>query len=167
MNYSQRDNIIMTTLPQYSNRMIVNESQMDEAGNYWIHKLGVKTKNITNPVKALSGGNQQKVVLGKWFAMNPKILILDGPTVGVDVGAKAGIFKTIWEMVDELGMSVILISDEIREIVTNCQRVLVMHNGHIIKELDKPEEITEVHIQNLMDSQKKSTTKDIRERGTR
>jgi simple sugar transport system ATP-binding protein len=74
----------------------------------------------------------------------------------VDVGAKAGIFKTIREMVDKWGMSVILISDEIKELTANCQRIIVMQNGRIYKELNTPEEIDDKYIQSILEAQKKA-----------
>jgi len=154
MRYSQRDNIVLAALGMHTHKGLLDEEAMSRTGQTWIDNLDVKTDDQFKEVKTLSGGNQQKIVLGKWFVMNPRILILDGPTVGVDVGAKAGIFKTIWDMVEATGMSVILISDEIREVTANCQRVLVMHNGRIVKEFTKAEEIDDEYIQGFLESQK-------------
>ena len=154
MNYSQRDNIVLAMLKNFTKKGFLDEEKMDEVSQNWIDLIGVKTDDQNKEVKTLSGGNQQKIVLAKWFEMRPKVLILDGPTVGVDVGAKAGIFRTIWEMVEQSGMSVILISDEIREITANCQKVLIMHNGRIEKIIDKPEEIDDTYIQNYLETRK-------------
>lgn len=89
-----------------------------------------------NPVKSLSGGNQQKIVLIKWLAANPKILILNCPTVGVDVGAKSDIHEIVRRLATDKGVGVIVISDDILEIMQLCNRVLIMKNGHFDYETD-------------------------------
>jgi simple sugar transport system ATP-binding protein len=93
----------------------------------------VKIGKPSNAVSTLSGGNQQKVVLGKWLATNPRLLILDSPTVGVDVGARAGIFAIVRKLA-EAGMAILLISDEIPEVYFNADRVLHMRDGRIVGE---------------------------------
>ena len=103
------------------------------AGNKWITDLKIKTKNSLNPVTSLSGGNQQRVVLAKWFAMNPHLMILNGPTVGVDIGSKREILEIIRDRAKN-GMSFLVISDDIPELVQICHRVLVIKNGVIAKE---------------------------------
>lgn len=156
MDYSQRDNIILPTISKFTRKGLLDEVRMTETANHWIDEVKVKTDDVFKEVKTLSGGNQQKIVLAKWLEMNPKVLILDGPTVGVDVGAKASIFKTIHEMVEKYEMSVILISDEIRELTANCNRVLVMQNGRLCRILDKPEEIDDDYIKGILDEQKRA-----------
>jgi ribose transport system ATP-binding protein len=84
-------------------------------------------------VKQLSGGNQQKVVIAKWLSMSPNVIILDEPTRGIDVGTKNEIYLLINKLRDE-GMSIILISSEIEEILNICDRIMVMHDGSIIRE---------------------------------
>ena len=103
--------------------------------------MGVKTKNPENPVKTLSGGNQQKVVLAKWLATHPKLLILDNPTVGVDIAAKNSIYNIIKELAKEK-LAIILISDEVPEVYRNSDRILIMHKGRVKEEIS-PEEISE------------------------
>jgi len=100
--------------------------------------VNIKTPSVMNLVETLSGGNQQKVSLGKWIATNPKILILDSPTVGIDIGSKSEIYHYIQELAKS-GIAVIIISDEIEEIVTNCNRVAVMSNGEIVREYQSEE----------------------------
>lgn len=157
MSYPQRDNIVLATLSNFRNRhRLLDERKMSIVSQKWISLIKVKTDDQFKTVKTLSGGNQQKIVLAKWLEMQPKVLILDGPTVGVDVGAKAGIFRTIREMVDKWGMSVILISDEIKELTANCQRIIIMQNGRIFRELNKPEEIDDKYIQCILEAQKKA-----------
>jgi simple sugar transport system ATP-binding protein len=98
-------------------------------------ELSVKTPSLNLPASSLSGGNQQKVVVAKWLATNPKVFILDGPTVGIDVGSKRDIHEIIRGLADE-GVGIIIISDEIPEVLQNCNRILVMRKGRIAKEFD-------------------------------
>ncbi|SAK86777.1 ABC transporter [Caballeronia hypogeia] len=97
----------------------------------WIAQLAVKIGKPDDAVSTLSGGNQQRIVLAKWLATNPKLLILDSPTVGVDVGARAGIFAIIHKLAAQ-GMAILLISDEIPEVYFNADRILHMRNGRVV-----------------------------------
>jgi ABC-type sugar transport system ATPase subunit len=108
--------------------------------NQYVERLQIKISSLKQAVKNLSGGNQQKVVIGKWLATEPKVLILDEPTRGIDVGAKAEVHRIITELADE-GMSILLISSELSEILGISDRVLVMHNGRITADL--PREIAD------------------------
>jgi ABC-type sugar transport system ATPase subunit len=101
-------------------------------------RLGIKTPSVESAVDRLSGGNQQKVVIGKWLARRPKVLILDEPSRGVDIGARAEIHQIIRELTAE-GTSVIIISSEAEELPGLCHRVLVLAEGRIIKELNGAE----------------------------
>jgi simple sugar transport system ATP-binding protein len=105
----------------------------------WVTELAIKVSNPENPVKTLSGGNQQRVVLAKWMATNPRVLILDGPTVGVDISAKDGIYEIIRRLARE-GVAVLMISDEIPEVLHHSHRVLVMREGRVTT--DVPSEHT-------------------------
>ncbi|MEA5016979.1 MAG: sugar ABC transporter ATP-binding protein [Candidatus Limiplasma sp.] len=113
----------------------------------FINKLAIKTQSMDTPMHNLSGGNQQKVVLAKWFAIAPKILFLDEPTRGVDVGAKVEIFKLINEIAAQ-GVAVVMISSEMQEVIGMCDRVCVMHDGRISGELRR-EELSEINIMRL------------------
>ncbi|MDY2891133.1 MAG: sugar ABC transporter ATP-binding protein [Succinivibrio sp.] len=95
-----------------------------------LDELKVKYGLVSQPISSLSGGNQQKVVIAKWLAINPRILILDSPTVGIDVGAKSGIYDTVHEKAKE-GMGFVFISDELPELLSNCDRIAVMSHGRI------------------------------------
>ena len=97
-------------------------------------ELNIKTPSLDFTVSSLSGGNQQKVVVAKWIAANPKIFILDGPTVGIDVGSKSDIHQIIRGLAEK-GIGIIIISDEIPEIMQNTNRILIMQRGRIVKEL--------------------------------
>ena len=109
--------------------------------SHWIHELNVKTSAPDRPVQELSGGNQQRVVLAKWLATDPRILILDSPTVGIDVGAKAGIYQTV-DALSRRGIAIILISDEVEEVLHQTHRILVMLSGRITAAFD-PVEVSE------------------------
>jgi len=100
--------------------------------------MAVNNKNIDALVGILSGGNQQKVVIGKWIATEPKVFILDSPTVGIDIGSKAEIYEHI-QALAKSGIGVILISDEPEEIYVNCNRVIVMHEGDVIAKFNEEE----------------------------
>jgi simple sugar transport system ATP-binding protein len=100
------------------------------AAERWIGQLGIKVSDPENAVKTLSGGNQQRVVLGKWLATSPRILILDNPTVGVDINAKDGIYAITRRLAAD-GMAIILISDEVPEVLHHTHRILIMREGRI------------------------------------
>ncbi len=101
----------------------------------WIRDLAIKVGHPGHPVSTLSGGNQQRVVLAKWLATEPRLLILDSPTVGVDVGARAGIFRIVRQLADQ-GLAILLISDEVPEVYQNADRVLHMAHGRIVGDYD-------------------------------
>ena len=127
-------NITVSNVDAYCRpRGVVNSARIAQAARQWVETLGVKTNNPENPISTLSGGNQQKVVLAKSLTTNPSVLILNGPTVGVDVGSKMDISRLIQKFADE-GVSVLLISDDSTEILTNCKRILMMKNGEITGE---------------------------------
>ena len=98
-----------------------------------VHDMGVNNKNTDVKISILSGGNQQKVVIGKWMLWDPRILVLDSPTVGIDIGSKSEIYDRIHKLADK-GIGVVFISDEVEEIVANCNRVFVMHEGQVLRE---------------------------------
>ena len=106
----------------------------------FINDLNVKIGHHDDPVSTLSGGNQQRIVLAKWLASSPKLLILDSPTVGVDVGARAGLFKIIRNLAND-GLAILMISDEVQEVYFNSDRVIHMSKGEFINEYN-PNKIT-------------------------
>ena len=101
-------------------------------------RLAIKMDSMSAPVKSLSGGNQQRVVLAKWLSILPKILILNGPTVGVDIGSKAEIHQILRELAAE-GMSLIVISDDISELMQTCNRIFLMNRGRLSAEFQTRE----------------------------
>ncbi len=110
---------------------LIKRKEYDEKIKFWKDELKIKTNNTDLPVKTLSGGNQQRVVLAKWLATEPEILILNGPTVGVDIGSKADIHNYVNKLAGQ-GMAVFMVSDDISEIIENCNKVLVMKKGKIV-----------------------------------
>ena len=108
----------------------VSAKKKESMVNHWIKELAIRIGESSDAVSTLSGGNQQRVVLAKWLATEPRLMILDNPTVGVDVGARAGIFRIVKSLAEQ-GMGILLISDEVHEVHFNSDRVLVMTNGEI------------------------------------
>lgn len=98
-----------------------------------VDELHIATPSVDLPVQSLSGGNQQRVLIGRWLTIKPKLLLLHGPTVGVDVGSKDTIYKVIQALADK-GMSLIIISDDLPELLQNCDRILVMRHGRLAGE---------------------------------
>lgn len=136
------NNIVVGIIDRLINKLrFINEAQISKESDLWIKKLEMKTPSGDLPTKSLSGGNQQRVVLAKWLALSPKILILNGPTVGVDVGSKAEIHDLIRNLAKQ-GLGIILISDDIPELTQTCQRILLMRSGRIVEEF-KRENITD------------------------
>lgn len=127
-------NIVVGTIDKYLNRLrLIDSGKVNGQIGKWIGDLSIVTPSPLLPVQSLSGGNQQRVVLAKWLASNPRILILNGPTVGVDVGSKAEIHAIIRELARQ-GVGIILISDDIPEVLHNCNRILLMRKGRITEE---------------------------------
>lgn len=133
------DNITVTRLDAIAAKGgIVNRNKVVEESARWVKEMGVATKDHTNPVSTLSGGNQQKVVLSRALATNPKVLILNGPTVGVDIGAKFDIQNLLKSLAAQ-GMAVIVISDDTTEVIETCDRAIIMQGGRVTGELGKEE----------------------------
>jgi simple sugar transport system ATP-binding protein len=100
----------------------------------WINRLKIKAPDIAAPVQSLSGGNQQRVSLARWLSRAPRVLLLNGPSVGVDVGSKADIHDIIRDLAKN-GIGIIVISDDLPELLATCHRILVMKDGRITDEL--------------------------------
>ena len=129
-----QENLLATTLKKQINRLgFLDTEKRASLVKRLILELGIKVPSVEAKMSTLSGGNQQKVVIAKWLATNPKVLLLDGPTVGIDIAAKASIYEIIRKLAAE-GMSVIIISDEIEEVLENSHRIFVMHEGQFIGE---------------------------------
>jgi simple sugar transport system ATP-binding protein len=134
MDHSVKRNLIVTVLRTLLGRLgFLDNARTDSFVKTWIGELGIKTPSPESPVKQLSGGNQQRVVLSKWMERSPRILILDSPTVGIDVKAKGEIHQ-IMRMLAGRGMGILMISDEVAEIVQHTHRFLLMKEGRISAE---------------------------------
>lgn len=130
------DNVVMSVLPRISGPSgLISPRLKSKTASSGIEEFAIKIGRPEDPISTLSGGNQQRVVLAKWLATNPRVLILDCPTVGVDVGARAGIYKVIRNLADQ-GLAILLISDEVTEVFSNADRVLHMAEGRIVGEFD-------------------------------
>jgi simple sugar transport system ATP-binding protein len=124
-------NTVVTILDRLAGRLgLIDPRTRRDTVNNWVRDLSIKVSDPENPVKTLSGGNQQRVVLAKWMARNPRVLILDSPTVGVDISAKDGIYEIVKKLAGQ-GIAIIMISDEIPEVLYHSHRVLVMRAGRI------------------------------------
>ena len=125
------DNISIEKWSDYSNVLgAVNRKKVDDMTRQWAKEHSIMLHDIHDDVGTLSGGNQQKCVLAKWLALDLKVLILNGPTVGVDIGAKFDIYELVKRLAKQ-GLTVIIISDDLPEVLTNCNRVMVMQSGRL------------------------------------
>ena len=135
---SVRENLTLAALPTLTNAGVVDRKRQQAIVDRFIARLGIKTSNPEQMVRELSGGNQQKVLLARWLCLNPRLLILDEPTRGIDVGAKAEIQALIDELAGQ-GLSVLMISSELEEILEGADRVTVMREGESVAMLDHDE----------------------------
>jgi ABC-type sugar transport system ATPase subunit len=126
----------LAELPRFSRLGLINQNKARQTASRFASQLSIKLASLDHPVRSLSGGNQQKTTLARWLATHPKLLILDEPTHGVDVGAKAEIYQLMRQLSAE-GLSIILISSELPEILTMSDRVVVMHEGRVTAVLER------------------------------
>ena len=134
LNLSVTDNTVLPSLEQLFRGPFVNDGKADRHAQDYVEKIRTKTPNTRARVGSLSGGNQQKVVLAKWLTANPRVLVFDNPTQGVDVGAKEEIYDIILKLADA-GVAIIVLSSEAQEIIRVCDRTLVMFHGDVCGEL--------------------------------
>lgn len=135
---SLRENITLPSLPRFTRMGLIQRRLEQKTADEQISSLKIKTPNSEALVLNLSGGNQQKVVLGKWLAMEPKVMILDEPTRGIDVGAKAEIYRLMRELAAQGGV-ILMISSDMEEVLHVSDRVAVMHEGAITGVLERPD----------------------------
>ncbi|MCW2901420.1 MAG: sugar transporter ATP-binding protein [Streptosporangiaceae bacterium] len=141
---SVRENIALAALPRLSRAGVVSDARIDRVVDTFMRRLRIKAASPHQRVSELSGGNQQKVLLARWLAMNPKALLLDEPTRGIDVGAKAEVQTLIEELAGE-GLGVLLISSDLEELVEGSDRIVVLRDGAVVRELSGAE-VTEDHL---------------------
>jgi simple sugar transport system ATP-binding protein len=134
------DNLVLPVLDKILEHGLISAKKKQAVVSRWIEDLNIKIGQPIDPISTLSGGNQQRVAIAKWLAVGLKLIILDCPTVGVDVGARAGIFEIVQRLARE-GLAILLISDEVPEVYFNADRVLHMKEGRIVGEYD-PRQVT-------------------------
>ena len=135
---SVRENIIIALQAQKGMFHPMSKKEMEEAADKYIEMLQIKTASRETPIKSLSGGNQQKVIIGRWLLTNPEYLILDEPTRGIDIGTKTEIQKLVLDLADQ-GMAVTFISSEVEEMLRTCSRMAILRDGRKVGELSGDE----------------------------
>lgn len=138
--HSIRDNLCNACLDKISDHHVINTKRRGQFAQRQVDELQIKIPDVMASVSSLSGGNQQKVVVGNWLNTNPSIMMYDEPSRGIDVKAKQQIFQIMWDQ-SRKGVSSIFVSSELEELLEVCHRILIMHMGHIIGEV-YPEELT-------------------------
>ena len=136
LDHSVRENLLLPLLPGLNRGPLVDDRRGDDLAARLIERLQIKLASAKRPVRLLSGGNQQKVVIAKWLGRDPDVLILDEPTAGVDIGTKSEIIQRIRELADS-GKAVMVISSELAELLAVSDRVLVLRNGTVTDDLDR------------------------------
>ncbi|MFD0693378.1 sugar ABC transporter ATP-binding protein [Paenibacillus sp. GCM10027628] len=144
LNMSVKENIMMAEMFKYRKASLLDWSQINNEADMYIKELGIKTASKEQKVVSLSGGNQQKALLARWLSIKPKVLLLDEPTRGVDIGAKTEIHKVIYKLAKN-GLAVLMISSELPEILALSDRILVMHEGKLRANLQR-EDATQAKI---------------------
>ena len=155
-NLSVKGNITISVLKQYINRFFgIDENKEEEIALKAINNLNIKTPNSDKLISQLSGGNQQKTILGRWLETDPKVLILDEPTKGIDVGAKSEFYKIICECA-KFGMLVIVVSSELPELLGLSDRIVVIREGRVSGFVDRKEATEELLLKYAMVDTKKT-----------
>jgi ribose transport system ATP-binding protein len=142
LDHTVKNNLLLPLLDQLDNAGIINDRRGEKLAVSIVDDMRIKTRSIATTVRLLSGGNQQKVVIGKWLATEPDILIMDEPTAGVDIQAKTEILGVIRALADR-GKGIIVISSELVELLAVSDRLLVLRDGNVTREIDRREIRTE------------------------
>ena len=147
MDRSIQDNTVASSIRKYMKGGKLDEQAMETVTRRWIDEINIVAPSPKPAVRTLSGGNAQKVVIAKWLNTDPKLFILDGPTVGVDIGAKAEIHAILRDLAQK-GIGIIVISDDLPELVQNCNKIIVMRDGKVEAAVDNS--IDELSLSNLL-----------------
>ena len=142
LDHSVGANIVLPNLRRFSRGLFMRDGEARRSVLAMISDLRIKTKGPEQVARLLSGGNQQKIVIGKWLAREPRLLILDEPTIGVDIGAKSEIIETIRAMADR-GVAVLVISSEHEELMAISDRILILNGGRIAEQMHRRDVATE------------------------
>ncbi|WP_333813369.1 sugar ABC transporter ATP-binding protein [Muricomes intestini] len=148
LDMSIKSNMASANLKAVSKGIWLQEKLEKSLADEYVKRLSIKVAGIEYPISSLSGGNQQKCLLGKWLSIKPKIIIVDEPTRGIDVGAKSEIHNLLRTLADE-GVGVIMISSELPEVMGVSDRVIVVHEGHLSGEISEDDMMTEENIMRL------------------
>ena len=146
---SVRENIIIALQAKRGMFHPLSKKEMEEAADKYIEMLQIKTASRETPIKSLSGGNQQKVIIGRWLLTNPDYLILDEPTRGIDIKVKQDIYQLMNQM-RKNGKSIIMISEELMELIGMCDRIVIMKDGKISGQLDRDKNLDENGLISMM-----------------
>ena len=143
LNMAVRENVTMSSMDLVTNLGFVNFKKAKSIADEYVKKLDIRTPSVTQNVRNLSGGNQQKVIIARWLTLKPRVLMLDEPTRGVDVGAKAEIHALMRDLARQ-GVAVLMISSDLPEVLGVSDRILVMHEGRVTCEFDRDEATQDV-----------------------
>lgn len=138
---SIEDNLCLASLDEVASAGVLTPAHQAPVSNEWIKKLQIKVPSPQYEVKSLSGGNQQKVLVGNWLNTRPTVMFFDEPTRGIDIHAKQQIFQIMWDL-SRQGLSVVFVSSELEELLEVCHRILIMENGRLIDEVTEPENLS-------------------------
>jgi ribose transport system ATP-binding protein len=155
--WSVRENLTLAALPALTTMGVVSRAKQNEIVDKFIKRLGIKTSSAEQKIRELSGGNQQKVLLARWLCKNPKFMIMDEPTRGIDIGAKGEIQKLVNELANE-GLGVLMISSELEELVEGSSRVVVMRDGELVAELHRNQISQDAIINAMAEADEKTTS---------
>ena len=139
--HSIESNLTLASYSMLGKHITLENKALSRLSNKLIHDLQIKLASSSDPVSSLSGGNQQKIVVGNWIGTNPKIMMFDEPSRGIDVSAKQQIFQIMWDQ-SRKGISSIMVSTELEELLEVCHRILIIKGGRIIGEVKNPETVT-------------------------
>lgn len=148
LEMSIKSNMTSANLEAVSNGIWIEEKSEKKLADEYVEQLSIKVAGIDYPISSLSGGNQQKCLIGKWLSIEPKVIIMDEPTRGIDVGAKAEIHNLLRKLANE-GVGVIIVSSELPEVIGVSDRIVVVHEGKLAGEISDPQQITEENIMRL------------------
>jgi ABC-type sugar transport system ATPase subunit len=138
LSHSIKDNLCYASMNITADGWLENKRKRNSFAERQVKELDIKVSNIDAACESLSGGNQQKVVVGNWLNTSPKIMLYDEPSRGIDVGAKQQIFEIMWEEARK-GISTVFVSTELEELLEVCHRILVMRHGRIVDEINPDE----------------------------
>jgi ribose transport system ATP-binding protein len=152
LQHSVRDNLTVTLLRRFSRGGFLEDGKLDAAARREIERLDIQLRSMHAPVRRLSGGNQQKVVLSKWLGTDPDVLILDEPTVGVDIATRTEIVQLIRSLADS-GKGILVISSELAELLALANRIVVLRAGRVDRMLDRADVASEPELHRLVQEQ--------------